>query len=207
VVQAAGVHDPGKIRLDLALAVALGGGCLSDIGMLRADPGLFGLVTSDPTVSRLVEAVAGAGPRVLTAIRRAGPKSASGCGNRPAPTPPHCRTGHRGHRRSAGPGALRPRGRDRDMEDDLWASPAGPVRRPRPGRIGGTGRGAAAARQRGQQHRRRSHHHHETAAGPTTRTPPAGPLDTDPRRLRRRHPRVPQLGHRTRPLAVLLGRG
>src|SRR3954454_21363551 len=31
------VHDPGKILLDLALAAALGGDCLADIGMLRAE--------------------------------------------------------------------------------------------------------------------------------------------------------------------------
>ncbi|MCG7523290.1 transposase [Streptomyces sp. OfavH-34-F] len=30
------VHDPGKILLDVALAVALGGDCLADVGMLRA---------------------------------------------------------------------------------------------------------------------------------------------------------------------------
>ncbi|WP_327289308.1 IS1380 family transposase [Streptomyces sp. NBC_01198] len=65
------VHDPGKILLDLAVAVALGGDCLSDIGVLRAEPALFGPVASDPTVSRLVETLAGAGPRALTAIRRA----------------------------------------------------------------------------------------------------------------------------------------
>jgi hypothetical protein len=48
------VHDPGKVLLDLALAVALGGDCLADIGMLRAEPDLFGSVASDPTVSRLI---------------------------------------------------------------------------------------------------------------------------------------------------------
>jgi hypothetical protein len=53
------VHDPGKVLLDLALAVALGGDCLSDIGGLRAEPALFGLVASDPTVSRLVDTLAG----------------------------------------------------------------------------------------------------------------------------------------------------
>jgi hypothetical protein len=39
--------------------------------VLRAEPGLFGLVASDPTVSRLVETLAGAGPPALNAIRRA----------------------------------------------------------------------------------------------------------------------------------------
>lgn len=41
------VHDPGKILLDVALAVALGGGCPADVGMLRADPAVFGPVASD----------------------------------------------------------------------------------------------------------------------------------------------------------------
>lgn len=33
------VHDPGKIVLDLAVAVALGGDCLADIGLARVDVG------------------------------------------------------------------------------------------------------------------------------------------------------------------------
>ncbi|MFJ9759925.1 IS1380 family transposase [Streptomyces sp. NPDC101149] len=65
------VHDPGKVLLDLALAVALGGDCLSDIGVLRSEPAVFGPVASDPTASRLVEALASVGLRALTAIRRA----------------------------------------------------------------------------------------------------------------------------------------
>lgn len=40
------VHDPGKIVLDLALMVALGGDTAWDLGVLRAPPGLFGLVAS-----------------------------------------------------------------------------------------------------------------------------------------------------------------
>jgi Transposase DDE domain group 1 len=52
------VHDPGKIVLDLAVAVALGGDAACDVGVLRAQPGVFGLVASDPTVSRLVARLA-----------------------------------------------------------------------------------------------------------------------------------------------------
>ncbi|MFG2776003.1 hypothetical protein [Streptomyces sp. NPDC048350] len=33
------------------LAVALGGDCLADVGTLRAEPGVFEPVASDPTVS------------------------------------------------------------------------------------------------------------------------------------------------------------
>ncbi|XUZ28777.1 IS1380 family transposase [Streptomyces sp. RMIT01] len=65
------VHDPGKILLDVALAVALGGDCLADVGMLRAEPAVFGPVASDPTVSRLIDTLAAAGPKALSAIRAA----------------------------------------------------------------------------------------------------------------------------------------
>ncbi|CDR12684.1 hypothetical protein GCM10022420_014620 [Streptomyces iranensis] len=65
------VHDPGKVLLDVALAVALGGDCLADVGMLRAEPAVFGPVASDPTVSRLVSKLASGGQRVLAALRTA----------------------------------------------------------------------------------------------------------------------------------------
>jgi hypothetical protein len=44
VRKARAVHDPGKVLLDVALAVALGGYCLADVGMLRAEPATFGPV-------------------------------------------------------------------------------------------------------------------------------------------------------------------
>lgn len=65
------VHDPGKILLDVALAVALGGDCLADVGMLRAEPSVFGPVASDSTVSRLIDTLAASGKHALTAIRTA----------------------------------------------------------------------------------------------------------------------------------------
>ena len=64
------VHDPGKIAADLVVALALGGDCLADIAMLRAQPELAGPVASDPVVSRLVTALAADAPRALRAIRR-----------------------------------------------------------------------------------------------------------------------------------------
>jgi hypothetical protein len=63
------VHNPGKVLLDVALATALGGDCLADVAMLRAEPDVFGPMASDPTVSRLIDALAAAGPKALTAIR------------------------------------------------------------------------------------------------------------------------------------------
>ncbi|ALO97941.1 MULTISPECIES: IS1380 family transposase [Streptomyces] len=65
------VHDPGKILLDVALAVALGGDCLADVALLRAEPAVFGPVASDPTVSRLISKLASGGQRVLAALRTA----------------------------------------------------------------------------------------------------------------------------------------
>ncbi|GED90798.1 hypothetical protein TNCT6_78830 [Streptomyces sp. 6-11-2] len=65
------VHDPGKVLLDVALAVAMGGDCLADVGMLRAEPAMFGPVASDPTVSRLVDTLAASGEKALRAIRAA----------------------------------------------------------------------------------------------------------------------------------------
>ncbi|MGC9441439.1 IS1380 family transposase [Streptomyces sp. WG5] len=69
--KARAVHDPGKILLDVALAVALGGDCLADVGMLRAEPAVFGPVASDPTVSRFVDTLAASGEKAWAAIRSA----------------------------------------------------------------------------------------------------------------------------------------
>ena len=65
------VHDPGKTVLDLAVAVALGGDCLADAGVLRAEPALFGPVASDPVISRLISRLAADAPAALKAIRAA----------------------------------------------------------------------------------------------------------------------------------------
>ncbi|HZC51067.1 MAG TPA: IS1380 family transposase [Mycobacterium sp.] len=62
------VHDPGKVVCDLAVALALGGDCLADIALLRAEPAVFGRVASDPTVSRTIDALAADAPRALKAI-------------------------------------------------------------------------------------------------------------------------------------------
>jgi Transposase DDE domain group 1 len=65
------VHDPAKVLLDLATAVALGGDCLADIAVVRAQPQLFGTVASDPTVSRLITALAADVDAARAAIRAA----------------------------------------------------------------------------------------------------------------------------------------
>ncbi len=65
------VHDPGKVLLDLAISVAIGGDCLADIAQVRSEPGVFGHVASDPTVSRLIDTLAADAPAALAAINTA----------------------------------------------------------------------------------------------------------------------------------------
>ena len=65
------MHDPAKVVLDLAVTLALGGDCLADVAVLRGEPGLYGLVASDPTVSRTIAALAADAPAALAAINTA----------------------------------------------------------------------------------------------------------------------------------------
>ena len=65
------VHDPAKVLLDLAVTLALGGDCLADIAVLRAEPGVYGRVASDPTVSRTIDRLAVDAPWALAAINGA----------------------------------------------------------------------------------------------------------------------------------------
>ncbi len=65
------IHDPGKIVLDMAVAVALGGDAACDVAVLRAQPGVFGSVASDPTVSRLITRLAEDVDGALAAISAA----------------------------------------------------------------------------------------------------------------------------------------
>ncbi|WP_454777856.1 IS1380 family transposase [Georgenia muralis] len=65
------VHDPAKVITDLALTLAVGGDNLCDIALLRAEPGLYGRVASDATVSRTIAALAADAPAALRAINAA----------------------------------------------------------------------------------------------------------------------------------------
>lgn len=64
-------HQPGKVLADLAISLALGGDCLADASLLRAEPGLFGPVGSEATISRTVSALAKDADRVIAAINTA----------------------------------------------------------------------------------------------------------------------------------------
>ena len=63
------VHDPGKVLLDVASAVALGGDCLADVAAVRAQPAVFGPVASDPTISRVFASLAADADAAVAAIR------------------------------------------------------------------------------------------------------------------------------------------
>ena len=62
------VHDPGRVVRDLAVMLAGGGDCLSDLGALRDQVDLFGVVASDATAWRVIDAI---DSERLEAIRQA----------------------------------------------------------------------------------------------------------------------------------------
>ena len=75
------IHDPGKTVPDLAVAIALGGDCLVDAALVRAQPELFGVVASEPTISRLVHALGDDSGAGIVAIRGRGRPPAGRCGS------------------------------------------------------------------------------------------------------------------------------
>ena len=62
-------HDPGVVLAHLAVSLADGGDCLSDVAALRNQPDLFGPVGSDPTVWRVIDSVHSVGLRNIAAAR------------------------------------------------------------------------------------------------------------------------------------------
>jgi len=65
-----GRHDPGRVIRDLAVMLADGGDCLSDLRAVRDQEPLFGPVASDSTAFRLIDRIA-SDPGMLEAIRAA----------------------------------------------------------------------------------------------------------------------------------------
>jgi Transposase DDE domain group 1 len=63
-------HDPGRVIRDLAVMLADGGECVSDLGTVRDQEALFGLVASDATAFRVIDRVA-TEPGLLAALRQA----------------------------------------------------------------------------------------------------------------------------------------
>ena len=54
----AGSHDRGRVVRDLAVMLADGGECVSDLGAIRDQQALFGPVASDSTAFRVIDRVA-----------------------------------------------------------------------------------------------------------------------------------------------------
>ena len=63
-------HDPGVVVRDLAVMLADGGECVSDLGAQRDQETLFGSVASDSTAFRMVDRIAST-PGLLEALRAA----------------------------------------------------------------------------------------------------------------------------------------
>jgi hypothetical protein len=63
-------HDPGRVIRDLAVMLAGGGECVSDLGAVRDQDALFGAVASDSTAFRVIDRVASE-PGLLEAVRAA----------------------------------------------------------------------------------------------------------------------------------------
>src|SRR6516165_9459661 len=54
-------HDPGRVIRDVAVMLADGGECVSDLGAVRDQQALFGPVASDSTAFRVIDKIATAG--------------------------------------------------------------------------------------------------------------------------------------------------
>jgi len=63
-------HDPGRVVRDLAVMLADGGECVSDLGAVREQDALFGPVASDSTAFRVLDRIASE-PGLLDALRSA----------------------------------------------------------------------------------------------------------------------------------------
>ena len=61
-------HDPGRVIVDLAVMLADGGECVSDLGAVREQEALFGSVASDATAFRMIDRIASE-PGMLDALR------------------------------------------------------------------------------------------------------------------------------------------
>lgn len=64
----ASAHDPGRVLRDLAVAIADGGECVSDLEALRGQQALFGTVASESTAHRVVKSI---DSELLAELRRA----------------------------------------------------------------------------------------------------------------------------------------
>ena len=76
-------HDPGAVLRDLAVMLADGGDCLSDLCALRDEPDLFGEVASDATAWRVIDRLQGIDFSALHGARAEARRRAWAQGMRP----------------------------------------------------------------------------------------------------------------------------
>jgi Transposase DDE domain group 1 len=76
-------HDPGVVLRDLAVAIADGGDHLSDLGVLRGQEPLFGLVTSETTAHRVLKSVDACLLEAIRGVRSKALERAWTAGGRP----------------------------------------------------------------------------------------------------------------------------
>ena len=75
-------HDPGRVLCDVAVMLASGGDCLSDLGALRDQVDLFGRVASDSTAFRVIDSVDGECLERIRAARASARERARAAGAR-----------------------------------------------------------------------------------------------------------------------------
>jgi hypothetical protein len=76
-------HDPGVVLRDLAVAVADGGDCLTDLGVLRGQEPLFGRVASESTAHRAIKSIDAVALEAVRAARAKALERAWDAGARP----------------------------------------------------------------------------------------------------------------------------
>ena len=76
-------HDPGRVLRDLAVMLADGGDCLSDLGALRDQADLFGRVASNATAWRVIDSLDDRHLEAVRAARRAARTRAWALGAQP----------------------------------------------------------------------------------------------------------------------------
>ncbi len=76
-------HDPGVVIRDLCVAIADGGDCVSDLGVLRGQEDLFGRVASESTAHRVIRTIDAEQLEAIRAARAKARASAWEAGARP----------------------------------------------------------------------------------------------------------------------------
>lgn len=77
-------HDPGVVLRDLIVAIADGGDCVSDLGVLRGQEALFGAVASESTAHRVIKSVDADRLEAIRAARAIARAAAWEAGARPS---------------------------------------------------------------------------------------------------------------------------